>query len=125
MRACPSGRTSSSLGWRATLTTPVVISACRRTAWWKSAARLRYSEFKYPAASCRRQRDEFLFIAGHNVKTRPLPIFLGRFNALLGRRHEIPPDMARAIHRLAAQHHETRITLRRERDGITGTENQK
>ena len=42
-RACPSGRTSCSSAWRATPMTPAAISACRQTAWWKWAARLRCS----------------------------------------------------------------------------------
>ena len=44
------------------------------------------------------QRDE-LRIARHLGEAAVAPVGLGLLDALLGRRHEVPPDVARAVHR--------------------------
>ena len=49
-----------------------------------------------------RQRDE-LALAGNVGETTCAPIGLRLFDALLGPGHEIPPDIARAFHRLATE----------------------
>src|SRR5438067_10134019 len=71
-----------------------------------------------------RQRDEFLLVARHAVEPRELPIGLGLLDAFLARRDEIPPDVARSVHRRSAQQHETYIGHRSERDRIARAEYQ-
>src|SRR4051794_23956657 len=51
-----------------------------------------------------RQRDEFV-LARHVSKAPGLPVLLGLLDPLFGRGHEIPPDMARAFQRVAAEQH--------------------
>src|SRR5690349_13340240 len=50
-----------------------------------------------------RQRDE-LDVAGHAVEPGRLPVGLRLLDAVPARGHEIPPDDARSIHWLPAQH---------------------
>src|ERR1700681_2075546 len=45
-----------------------------------------------------RQRNELRLVARHRVEAGELPVGLGLLDALLARRHEIPPDMTRSIH---------------------------
>jgi len=56
-----------------------------------------------------RQGDEFARVARHGGKATSFPIGLGGVDAVLGRGDEIPPDMPRPIHRLAAEQHEARL----------------
>src|SRR6185312_8913560 len=51
------------------------------------------------------QRDELL-VARHPGEAAVLPVGLGLLDALLGGRDEVPPDVARPIHRRAAQQHQ-------------------
>src|SRR6187551_2067286 len=52
------------------------------------------------------------------------PICLSLFNALFAGRHEIPPDMARSIHRRAADDDEMGVVDRRDGWGIARLEHQ-
>src|SRR6266542_2968871 len=51
-----------------------------------------------------RQRDEFR-IARHLGEAAVAPVGLGLLDTLLGRRYEVPPDVARSVDRGAAQQH--------------------
>src|SRR5262249_45174003 len=55
------------------------------------------------ATVSRRQRDELLFVAEDLVEAAELPIVLGFLDALPRRGDEVPPDVARAVHRRAAE----------------------
>src|SRR3954463_6997493 len=72
----------------------------------------------------RRQRDELDLVAGHLLEMTRGPFRLGLFDTLLPRRHEIPPDMARAIHRRAAKDGEMCVGQRADGDLVTGLEHQ-
>src|SRR5215510_932153 len=71
-----------------------------------------------------RQRDELLLVTRHERKALGPPIGLGLLDALLGGGDEIPPDVARSIHRITAQQHEARLCQRQDRDTISRLENQ-
>src|SRR5215472_16345471 len=68
--------------------------------------------------------NEFGGVAGHHGKATGLPIRLGCLDAVLARRHEIPPDMARSIHGGAADQDKMRIAERRYLHAIAGLEHQ-
>ena len=71
-----------------------------------------------------RQRDELALVAGHGVEAAGLPVGLGLLDAVLARGDEIPPDVARAVHRGAADQHDAGVGRRRHGDGVAGTEDQ-
>src|SRR5262249_37192476 len=80
----------------------------------------------YSSGTCqlRRQRDEFLVVAGHGIKAGKFPIRFGLLDTLLARGNEIPPDMTRSVHGSAAQKHQARSAERLHRNGIAGTKYQ-
>src|SRR5262249_60839954 len=71
-----------------------------------------------------RQRDELLVVTGHGVEAGGLPVRFGLLDALLARRDEVPPDVARPVHGRAAEEHEPRIAYRRQRDAVAGTKHE-
>src|SRR5215831_18245470 len=71
-----------------------------------------------------RQRNELDLVAGDDVEAALLPFGLGLLDPLLARRHEIPPDVARALERSPSDQHDACLTARRDRDWITWSENQ-
>ncbi|ENN89042.1 hypothetical protein RHSP_01992 [Rhizobium freirei PRF 81] len=73
-----------------------------------------------------RQGDEFFLVARHDVEAACAPFFLGLFDALLGRGHEIPPDIALRIERRTSKKHEmTAFFCGFQGDGVAGAENEK
>src|SRR6185312_15016054 len=70
-----------------------------------------------------RERDELGF-ADHRDEPAGLPIGLGRLDPLGRARHEIPPDMARAVHGCAAEQHEPGAFGGPQNDIDAGTEDQ-
>ena len=52
------------------------------------------------------QRDEFGFAGHREAETVSCPVGLGLIDAFLAAGNEVPPKVAGAIHRLAAEHHE-------------------
>lgn len=52
------------------------------------------------------------------------PVLLRLFDALLARGDEIPPDVARAFQRGAAEEHQPRFRLRANRNSVAGSEDQ-
>src|SRR5262249_41229761 len=70
------------------------------------------------------QWNELLIVARHGIEAGELPIGLGLLDALLARGDEVPPDVARPVHRCAAEQHEARIADRGDRDAIAGAEQQ-
>src|SRR6266849_6395126 len=71
-----------------------------------------------------RQRNEFVFIRNVREAAR-LPVLLGLLDSLLARGDEIPPDMAWAFQRIAAEEHHPRRLCRLDRNAIAGPEDQK
>src|SRR5579871_6059007 len=58
-------------------------------------------------------------------KAAGLPVLLGLLDPLFTRRDEIPPDVARAFQRIAAQEHHPCRRDRLDRDTIAGPKDQK
>src|SRR3974390_3743922 len=56
-----------------------------------------------------RQRDEFNLVAWHLAEVASFPFRLSLLDAFLARGDEVPPDVARAIHRRAAEDDEMRV----------------
>src|SRR5262245_40755603 len=79
---------------------------------------------KRPSPLLFRQWDELLLVIRHEGKALGPPIGLGLLDALLGGGDEIPPDVARSIHRMTAQQHEATLCQRQDRDTISRLENQ-
>src|SRR5882762_10784556 len=71
-----------------------------------------------------RQRNEFVFVRNVREAAR-LPVLLGLLDSLLAGGDEIPPDMARAFQRIAAEEHHPRRRDRLDRNAIAGPEDQK
>src|SRR5439155_4181106 len=65
-----------------------------------------------------RQRDEFTFVARDDVEAASLPLGFGLLYALFARGDEIPPDMARPVHRGAAEENDARCRRRGRRHFI-------
>src|SRR5258707_13460642 len=57
-------------------------------------------------------------------KTSGFPVLLGLLDPLLAGRDEIPPDVARALQRVAAEEHHPRRLDRLHRDAVAGPEDQ-
>src|SRR6185312_6525812 len=72
----------------------------------------------------RRQRDEFRIVEDWS-KSALFPIGFGRFDALLRRGHEIPPDMARPVHRRATGEHQSRLRESEDRDAVARPQHEK
>src|SRR5882757_1769753 len=70
-----------------------------------------------------RQRNELMFV-GNMGETAGFPVLLGLLDPLLAGRDEIPPDVARAFQRIAAEKHHSRWLCRLDRDAIAGPEDQ-
>src|SRR5712691_1195598 len=68
-----------------------------------------------------RQRDK-LRLAGYPREAAGFPIGLGLFDALLARGDEVPPDMARAVRRGAAEDNDARVAQRRDGDAVARLE---
>src|SRR5262249_2856445 len=70
----------------------------------------------HPSAACDglllRQRDELRVVSWHEREALLAPILFGLLDALLGGRDKIPPDVARAVHRLTAEQHQPRLRSR-------------
>src|SRR5262245_3336801 len=79
---------------------------------------------KRPSPLLFRQWDELLLVIRHERKALGPPIGLGLLDALLGGGDEIPPDVARSIHRIATQQHEARLRQSQDRDTVSRLENQ-
>src|SRR5271168_3122392 len=71
-----------------------------------------------------RQRNEFVFLR-YRGKVTGFPILFGLLDAFLAGGDEIPPDMPRALQRVAAQKHHPRRPQRLDRDAVAGPEDQK
>src|SRR3954463_1102741 len=69
------------------------------------------------------QRDE-LGIVRHGVEPALAPIFLGLRDPFGPRGDEVPPEMTRPVHRLAAEHHEPGRLRRANADPVAGAEDQ-
>src|ERR1700748_2540881 len=70
-----------------------------------------------------RQRNE-LVLLWNRSKTSGFPVLLGLFDPLLAGGDEIPPDVARAFQRVAAEEHHPRRLQRLHRDAVAGPEDQ-
>ncbi len=62
---------------------------------------------------------------GDGRKAAGFPVLLGLLDPLFRGRDKIPPDMARAFQRIAAEKHHPRRLRRLDRDAIAGPEDQK
>src|SRR5262245_33989484 len=71
-----------------------------------------------------RQRNDLLLVAGHQGETAGAPILLRLRNALRGGRHEVPPDVARSVHRCSAQQDEPRGRRGADGDAIAWPEHE-
>src|SRR5882724_4423441 len=71
-----------------------------------------------------RQRNEFVFVRNVREAAR-LPVLLGLLDSLLAGGDEIPPDMAWAFQRIAAEEHHPRRLYRLDRNAISGPKDQK
>src|SRR6266481_4835027 len=71
-----------------------------------------------------RQRNEFVFVRNVREAAR-LPVLLGLLDSLLAGGDEIPPDMAWAFQRIAAEEHHPRRRYRLDRNAISGPKDQK
>src|SRR5450432_1108637 len=69
------------------------------------------------------QRNELVFV-GDVREAAGLPVLLGPLDPLLAGGYEIPPDVARALQRVAAEKHHPGWLCRIDRDEIAGPENQ-
>src|ERR1700691_572144 len=70
-----------------------------------------------------RQRNELVFV-GDVGEAAGLPVLFGLLDPLLAGGNEVPPDMARAFQRIAAEEHHSRRPRRLHRDAVAGPENQ-
>ena len=61
------------------------------------------------AAALKSAHDEFDLVARHLLEVPGGPFGLGLLDAVLPRRHEIPPDVPRAVHRGAAEDGQMRV----------------
>src|SRR5690606_10900076 len=77
-----------------------------------------------PPFSRSRQRRELDLVARHHVEAAPLPVLLGFLDLLLRRGDEVPPDVARAVHRLAAEQQEAGIRAGGDRYRVARLEHQ-
>src|SRR5438270_143494 len=71
------------------------------------------------------QWDELSLVAGNDVEAALFPFGLGLLDPLLARRHEIPPDVARAFHRGSADQNDACLAAGRHCDCIAWPEHQK
>src|SRR5262252_7993126 len=69
-----------------------------------------------------RQWNKLNLVARHLAEVASLPLLFRLVDPFLARGDEIPPDVARAVHRRAAEHNEMRVGGRRDRRGIAGLE---
>src|SRR3954453_4801599 len=70
-----------------------------------------------------RQRNELMFLRNRG-EAAGFPILLGLLDPLLAGRNEIPPDVARALQRIAAEKHHPRGLERLDGDAVAGPEDQ-
>src|SRR5258708_58129 len=71
-----------------------------------------------------RQWDELDLVARHLLEVSGGPFGLGLFDAVFARGDEIPPDVPRAIERLAAEQRDVRIGYRANGDVVARLEHQ-
>src|SRR3954454_19019584 len=71
-----------------------------------------------------RQRNE-LAVAGNAVEPSGLPVGFRLLDPLGPRGHEVPPDMARPVHRIAPEQHEAGWLDRAHGDPVAGPEHEK
>src|SRR4029077_20719875 len=76
-----------------------------------------------PRDSSLRQRNELVLLRNLG-KTAGFPVLFGLLDPLLAGGNAIPPDVARALQRVAAEEHHPRRLGRLHRDAITWTEDQ-
>src|ERR1700720_1346169 len=79
---------------------------------------------KDDGGSSLRKRNELMFV-GDGSEAAGLPVLLGLLDPLLAGGDEVPPDMARAFQRIAAEKHHPRRFCSPYGDAIAGPENQK
>src|SRR5262245_45872602 len=72
-----------------------------------------------------RQWNELSLVAGNDVEAALFPFNLGLLDPLFARRHEIPPDIARAFHCGSANQNDARFAAGSHRDRIAWPEHQK
>src|SRR5215471_14328272 len=72
-----------------------------------------------------RKGDELDFVPRHLAEMTGFPVRFGLLDALLAGRNEIPPDMARPIHRRAAEDDEMGVGRGGNRHGVARLEDQK
>src|SRR5665213_724105 len=70
-----------------------------------------------------RQRNEFVFV-GNMREATGLPVLLGLLDPLLAGGNEIPPDVARAFQRIAAEEHHPGWLQRLDGNAVAGPEDQ-
>src|SRR6202453_5481037 len=70
-----------------------------------------------------RQRNELVFV-GDVGEAAGLPVLFGLLDPLLAGGNEVPPDMARAFQRIAAEEHHPRRARGLDRDAVAGPEDQ-
>src|ERR1700757_2882314 len=76
-----------------------------------------------PPDSLFRQRNELVLLR-NGCKTSGFPVLFGLLDALLAGGDEIPPDVARALQRVAAQKHHPCRLQRLYGDAVAGAEDQ-
>src|SRR3954447_13953083 len=70
-----------------------------------------------------RQRNELMFLR-NSGEVAGFPVLLGLFDPLLAGGDEIPPDVARALQRIAAEKHHPRRPHGLHGDAVAGAEDQ-
>src|ERR1700732_278953 len=78
---------------------------------------------KDDGGSSLRKRNELMFV-GDGSEAAGLPVLLGLLDPLLAGGDEVPPDMARAFQRVAAEKHHPRWLCRLHGDAIAGAKDQ-
>src|SRR6185369_12976269 len=71
------------------------------------------------------QRNELGLVAGNDVEAALFPFSLGLLDPFLARRHEIPPDVARAFHCGSADQNDACLAGGGYCDGVAWPEHQK
>src|ERR1700674_4741342 len=77
-----------------------------------------------PIRSIVRKWNELGIVPGNRRPAPELPVGFRLVDALLARRHEVPPDVARAVHGGAAEDDDARPRDRGDGDAVVGTEHE-
>lgn len=91
----------------------VDVDACRSGARAASSRSAEFARARGIRGSVIRQRDALVLVARDEPEAALAPVGLGLLDALGAARHEVPPEVARPVERLAADDDEARRDLGR------------